>query len=232
MFKNSLTNLFVLVGIAAMAITSPARASTTETDSHGDLQNAFDSLILNNDLINTSQPSLSSASQSLPTVVNGGSVADSNDGSTTPTLTFGGDTGLEFVAAGTTFTYQLNLNPGTGGSASGYTITGVHFINGWSTPLSFADQKWDLQIATLANPTFTTVWSVNYQPSAYQATMVSLAGDIGTGVTGVQFVTSNPISSVLREIDVLGAASPTPEPASLGLLAAGSMLLLRRRRQG
>ena len=216
----------LLVAALAVLTAQLSPATIVETDSFSNTQTAFDSLISNTDLINTGQPSLASASQSIAALA--GSVADSHDGSTTPTL----GSGAEWVDNnGTAFTYLLNIS-GPGGSASGYTINSIRYINAWSSPPNYSHQAWDLQIATLSNPSFTTIKSVAYAPGGQQATMVSLTdstGQIATGVTGLRFVLNNALSdrSVLEEIDVFG--SPVPEPASVSLLALGGWLLFRRR---
>jgi len=222
--------------IGLMVLTAPARAAITMTPAFSTVsETVFDSQIVSNDLINTGQPSLSPPPTSTVTINVGSDVAGTNDGVGATTFT-----NSTWVQNDGSITYQLNTDTGTGGSATGYDITGLNYFQGWSNGINriYAKQPWNLQVATLANPAFTTIYSVSYDPfppdeNGVNASLVKLTGIEATGVTGIRFVLNNSTSSegsIIREIDVFGQASPVPEPASLGLLAVGGLFAARRRR--
>ena len=117
------------------------------------------------DLILIGQPSLSSAVQVGGTFndTDGHSLAGTHDG-------IGQDGSTQ---ANTAFTYNspveikyyLNTNPATGGSATGYDITGASLVAGWPSAGMYAQQWWNINVATVAAPTtFTLLAPVSYNP--------------------------------------------------------------------
>ena len=145
------------------------------------------------------------------------------------------------------------FNTGAGGSATGYSITRIVSANGWHDHGSFSDQDYSISYSTVANPTvFTLLTGVVYnpfdpandndnagaQPNSSQVTVTDTSGVLASGVAALEF-TFTPYSDpsgveqsgqVVREIDVFGAATTTPEPAVCGLAMAGLGTLTRRRR--
>ena len=96
-----------------------------------------------NDLINIGQSSLLSAASTVG--ANEGSLDGTHDGT-------GGQSGTNnaWYAGGSTVTFALNLNAGTGGSPEGYTISGVNSFAGWPNNDTFSNQVYLLQVATLS----------------------------------------------------------------------------------
>jgi len=213
---------------------------------------AYDSFILNNDLVNNGQPTLSSVS------VTSGSQGFANavgayDGS-------GGTNGTNaayfssFPGPGGTATLAFTLNT-SGADSAGYNISEIQSFAGWNASEEFSDQTYSIlytKVGETPGSYSHTLTSVNYLPfigaangSQSASTRVvlndSLGGSIATGVSQIEFVTSQPINgsqsdpgwegTVYREFDVVGTAAPVPEPASMGILfaACGAMALRRRR---
>ena len=144
----------------------------------------------------------------------------------------------------------FTLNTGVGGSSNGYTITSINSIYGWQDWNSFSDQQYNVAYSTVSNPgTFISLKDVSYDPFApgnpNDTSGVGVSSsDVLLGVTGVTNVgalrftfTGLTVNSVeqagqaIREIDVSGAATPVPEPATFSALALGAAgLLIKRRR--
>ena len=157
-----------------------------------------------------------------------------------------------FQPGGFTSTFNLNTNAGTGGSATGYDLSGINTIAGWTD--NGADQKFQLLVSHVGSPTvFTSLGTFTFAPfvnasgSQNSSTEISLTGTSGpmaNGVAAVQFVflTPTPAASddtYYREIDVSGTATAAPVPeassaVSLGLLLClglgGAALAARKRR--
>lgn len=216
-----------------------------EVDANSGTETNFDSGIVATDLINAGRPSFTSvAATGSPQFA----VTGSNDATTTH------NTGLTFWsgvhAAGEDVTYTLNTNPGTGGSATGYDITQVNSFYGWQdSRYRHAAQQWVMSVQTSTPGTFTPVATVVYAPFAAndnaagstRVTLTDSTGVLASGVTAIRFHVNTYSSTgntgytgelgVIREYDVLGAAT-VPEPAA-GLVAAAAAggLLGRRRRQ-
>ncbi len=115
---------------ASAAIIVSGSSATSET--------AFDANVVANDLINTGQTSLSSASQTAGP--NEGSFGGTNDGIGSSNMASNA-----WYAGGSTVTYNLNTDAGSGGSPQGYEILGVNTFAGWENNASFANQVYDLQ---------------------------------------------------------------------------------------
>lgn len=221
---------------------SPALANIVETDASSNFETGFDANILSNDLINQNQPTLASQSATPGATF---AATGANDGTATH------DSGLVYYGGppptGVDLTFNLNTDPGTGGSANGYSLSSINGIYGWQdSRYRHAAQEWVVSVETTSNPTtFTDVYTVVYAPFAANdgaagSTQVTLTGTLPTNVIAINFHLSPYGASgdpgytgeigVVREFDVIGSAS-TPEPASLGLLCLGSVRLLARRRR-
>lgn len=214
----------VIVVTAVLALASSAWATIIESPESSGTTN-YNSLISAADLVNNGQATLAATSTAGGPLL-AGSPSGANDG-------VGQDGGVSwngysFVWDPITFQYDL------AGSTTGYSITQVDVIAGWWAGEHYANQNWSIAVATLANPTFTTLKSVVYTPfatppagqEAFGYTHVRLTDDTGAiakGVTAVQVTLYSPC--VLSEIDVAGTAT-VPEPASSVMLAAGLISLL------
>ncbi|MBN1553511.1 MAG: PEP-CTERM sorting domain-containing protein [Phycisphaerae bacterium] len=76
---------------------------------------------------------------------------------------------------------------------------------------------------------FSTLGYFSYNPGTGGGTKLSLSDDQGMILSGVsELKFSFGVGYVIREIDVVGTA--TPEPATLSLLVIGGLLVLRRKR--
>lgn len=211
--------------LIALSVTS-ARAAVIEADSASQTIN-YNSVISATDLINVGQASLLSVSQTGN--FNGGpGQIGTHDG-------LGQDGTSQANTAFTyndvvTLMYTLNTDAGSGGSATGYTITAIDVVTGWTSYAPFSNQNWSVAVATVANPTvFTPLAVVDYTPynemgaDTYGYAHVRLTSDTGalaSGISGIQVVLQN-VPAIISEIDVTGFATPVPEPAALTLLLAG-----------
>ena len=229
-------NIKTALALAAATSTLPCGAAIIQTSvfTEGTIF-AYDANASNSDLINQGAPSLASFTTSEPGTW---PASGTNDG----TASAGGVTGDYAYWDGEgeviiTLTYELT------GSATGYDITSINSIYGWSQGRRHAAQYYSVFIATIADPTYNLLHTVAYDPStsteevASQVTLTDSTGVLASGVTGIRFVAiedTGPGSifdevGVIHEIDVFGTAT-VPEPGSLALLAAGSLMIARRRR--
>lgn len=205
----------------------------------------YDSQVVATDLVNAGRPTLGSvvAPASSGTTF---SAAGLNDGAIAAGVS-ATKTYYQTSATPATVTFNLNTNAGTGGSPAGYNITSIRSYAGW-TDSNIGAQSFELKLSTVAVPALTSYGTfTNTSGFAAGTTGTSLAtlttltdstGTIASGVTAVQLIYTSPTTlgvpqgasnggTVIREIDVAG--TPTPEPGSLTLLAAGSLGLLARR---
>ena len=224
----------VSVPVVVAFSASSALASIVETDLSSGSETGFDANILSNDLINQGQATLSSL---VATPGANFPATGSDDGTATHT------NGLVYYAGppttGVDLTFNLNTNPGTGGSATGYSLSSINGIYGWQdSRYRHAAQEWVVSVETTSSPSiFQNVWTVLYTPFAANdiaagSSQVTLTGSLPTNVTAINFHLS-PYGApndpgytgeigVVREFDVVGTAS-VPEPASLGLLGLGGL---------
>jgi hypothetical protein len=144
----------------------------------------------------------------------------------------GGGTGT-FV----TYTLDIDANP------LGFDITSINAYSGWND--SGRDQQlFAVSYSTVADPaTFLDLAQGNFNPTVpadtQSATRVTVADDalaaLASGVGMVRFDFTGPPAPEngyvgYAELDVIG--TPTvPEPATAGLLCAGALALLARRRR-
>jgi hypothetical protein len=231
--SSALFRRFLTTSVAALLLLSVvAGADVVVTTNSSPSEIAFDSLISPTDLLNLGQASLAAGTNTVPP--NAGFTLDGiHDGLTAsyandPSGAFARNT--YYSAAETTMTFFLNTNAASGGSPSGYEISGVNVFSGWKDVDNFQGQKWTLRVATLAHPDFSDIQSIAYRPpTGAKSAMVSITNTTSTlvsGATAVQFIIQKLSSSgvVFREIDVTGVPSPpsVPPPAPTALTAMGS----------
>lgn len=141
-----------------------------------------------------------------------------------------------------TFTFSLNLDAASGGSAAGYDITDIRSIAGWDTrDNSF--QNLTIYYTTTTNSNFVQLGTANmktgYQYGGAWSTQIELTdnsgGNIATGVTALKFVYgAGSINTIIQEIDVMGTPTVVPEPSTWAMIVGGLGMLAfsqRMRRQ-
>lgn len=221
------------LALAACAVALPSNAAVIQTNAFTEnTATAYDANARNDDLINEGASSLASFTASDPGTW---PASGTNDGSASAGEVTG-DYAYWDIPASVTLTYELT------GSATGYDITSLNTIYGWAEGRRHAAQNYSVYVATLANPNYELLHTVDYDPSdtaqievSSQVTLTDTTGTLATGVTGIRFIAIDDADGlytevgVIHEIDVFG--TPTvPEPTSMALLATGGLLILRRRR--
>lgn len=212
-------------------IIAPAIVQTTQ---YGTSSSAFDGAIAAN-LIQAGQSSLGSVTVShdisIPTLF---ATAGLNDGSAAAdgNLTYYGNTDVTGGNLPVTITFNLNTN-----IASGYYITNVQAITGWSDS-DLANQNFQLLFSLNGGPFIsygvfintTNTDAFNGGNNVIMETLTSSSGGpIAGDVTGVQFIFSNPGGiqggsggTLIRELQVFG----TPIVNLAVQTVAGNNLLL------
>ncbi|WFB37844.1 PEP-CTERM sorting domain-containing protein [Kiritimatiellota bacterium B12222] len=211
--------------MASLVLTTlSANAAIISTSvTNGSSQSFYDGNISNSDLIDLNSATLDTFNASTPAHSN-----FATDGAHNGTGT--NNSGLAYwpTAGSVTLTYTLT------GSATGYDITSINTIYGWSDGRwKHSEQNYVINISTVTTPAFTHLYSVNYDPYSNGdenegSTQVTLTDDstgiLASGVTGIQFIVSRDLSNgqnevgVIREYDVFGVTT-IPEPSSLVLLS-------------
>ncbi len=225
-------SILPLAAFAGLAVTANAAIMQVGENTSGSAT-AYDSGISSTDLINTGAASLGGSTVSSGSAF---STDGANDGlaGANPDLIW-----WNLPGGNKTLTYTLS------GSATGYDIKGIDTVYGWTDgALWFSAQHYDVAVTTVSNGTFTNIVSVDYDPftaNIAASTKVSLTDStpgaaFATGVTGIRFTLRQDASNtgvigVIREFDVIGNASPVPEPSSTALLGLGGLALILRRRR-
>jgi len=129
-----------------------------------------------------------------------------------------------------TLTYTL----GNGPTGLGYTISEFRSYSGWQDN-GRSRQDFTLTYSTVAAPTtFIPLTTFDGTTSTLDE-LTDVKDTLGAtipAVSAIQFLTGGNVENGYvgyREFDLIG--TPTPEPASLGLLGLGSLALLTRRRR-
>lgn len=246
----------ILAGV--LTVTSSFAAVIETTFSNTTSQGFFNGDISNTDLINEGQLSVlaylssvgsnTDAGTGLVGIYNGSAVNDnlSNPG----TLTYLGATQFgSLLNSSPQLTVLFNLDDGTGGSSTGYSLTSIQSIYGWRDFASMSDQHFSISISTDPNQVeFSPFYAVDYHPfdpasdlsmGQPNTTKVLLSNLDLHGITAIRFTfspynngTINQAGQLIREIDVFGSATVVPEPATVALLSTGlfTFVALRRRR--
>ncbi len=222
------------LAVGALAVPTSAAVIQTSVFTEG-TDTAYGTNALDNDLINEGAPTLLSFTSSVPEEV--WPESGVHDGSATGGGA-SGDYSYWDAPSSVTLTFELT------GSATGYDITSINTIYGYVAGNRHAAQNYSVYFATVAQPDYTLFHTVDYDPStapnnvevSSQVTLTDSTGVLASGVTGVRFIAVDDADGdftevgVIQELDVVG--NPTvPEPASMALLAASGLLLMRRRRR-
>jgi hypothetical protein len=139
---------------------------------------------------------------------------------------------VAIIGPNQTLTYTL----GNGPNGTGYTVSEFRAYSGWQDT-GRSRQDFTLLYSTVAAPgTFVPLGTFHGTANTLDELTVvkdSLGATI-PGVFAIQFQTAGDVQNGYvgyREFDLIG--TPTaPEPASLGLLAVGTVSVLARRRRG
>lgn len=224
-----------LAGCFLIAFTLSSHAAIVQTVSTGNGSTTFDGAIVVN-LIQTGQSSLASVSAShAPSLSPTFTTAGLNDGSAAANgnLTYYGATDGTMPV---TVTFNLNTNSGTGGSTNGYDLNTIQAISGW-TDSNLANQRFQLLLSLNGGPfnnygTFGAITAINGGGNCILNTLTSGSGPIARGVTGIQFVFSNPGGAqggsggtVIHELQVLGTpTASSSQPAPYRICAVGDSI--------
>jgi hypothetical protein len=214
-----------LVACGLWAAGATAAIIGANTSSYGS-QSAF--AASSTDLINNGQATLLGVSDVYGMTF--GSVSSLNNGTSvgaTGSLDVGNNSGATFILNTTT-------------NIKGYDISSIVSLAGWDD--GRANQ--DIQIAYHKVGEAVATWHVlgTYNNAGATggdfSTKITVfddqSGYIMTGVDKISFAALNAHSygTLVTEWDIFGTSAPIPEPAALGLLALGGMLLARRRVTG
>jgi hypothetical protein len=138
---------------------------------------------------------------------------------------------VAIIGANQTLTYTL----GNGPNGLGYTVSEFRSYSGWQDT-GRARQDFILTYSTVAAPT-TFFPLIEFHGTANTQNELTVVKDsLGAtipGVYAIQFQTPANVQNGYvgwREFDLIGTAT-VPEPASLGLLGAGALSVLARRRR-
>jgi hypothetical protein len=131
-----------------------------------------------------------------------------------------------------TLTYTL----GSGPNGTGYTISEFRAYSGWQDS-GRARQDFSLAFSTVADPTTFLPLGTFHGVATTQDELTVVKDDLGAtipGVFAIQFITGTDVQNTYvgyREFDLIGTATPAPEPATLGLFSVGALAALARRRR-
>ena len=207
-----------IFGSAATAITitsNPPPPAIVQTTRYGASSSAFDGSIAVN-LIRAGQASLSNVSVSHgPSISANFTTAGLNDGSASANanLTYYGNDDPTAGNLPVTITFNLNTN-----IAAGYNLARIQTITGWSDS-NLANESFQLLLSLYGGPftsygyfsSTTNTTAVNNGNNAILATLTNSSGLIASGVTGIQFIFSNPGGTqggsggtLIRELQAFG----------------------------
>lgn len=249
-----LANFFLLGSVKADIIVTTQFSTTS--------QSAFDANISNSDLLQTSAFSTIIDNGYVSLTDLGSSIDGIRDGEGSPTTGYSADLSSDLYYDNQGFgpnAYGLNENPYiiavfntdplTGGSALGYTITGINSFYGWHDRASLSNQSYTIAVAALGDDfsdplSFTDIITVYFAPfdpaddnlsDQMSATEVSLTNINLSGIGAIKFTfspsSSGQLGQVIRELDVYGIAT-IPEPSSALLMGAAVVVLALIQRIG
>jgi hypothetical protein len=241
MMKNTiipaLSAISLISGTAHATVTFLNSYSGTATEVNSTIQFSYAADVSNSDLINGMTPTVVLADWNTTNNAHPNELTDGIHGVGFNVITTDKVQGAWTKSNVSSATYNLGL----GANNLGYNITSIQSIADWVN-VGFGNQAWTLAVQLVGAGSFVDVATVNYQPLAKVA-----PNDIGTtkvtltdlDITGIQALRVTTISVnggtnlgafIWRELDVVGAATPVPEPSAAVLLGLGGLALLRRRR--
>jgi len=172
--------------------------------------------VLATDLVFTGQPSFAGCTSSVPPY-SGFTVAGLTDGSVSTVLPPGSSSTFWQSGWPLTLTFNLNLNPSAGGSATGYNISKIETIGGWTG--SFVDQRYTVWVKTVGSSSYVQVGGNFVDPTVTSSTastrtvLTDSLGTIASNVVSVQLVYSAPVNGsanalVIQEVAICGSGTP------------------------
>jgi hypothetical protein len=202
----------------------------------------YASSAVSTDLINSGQPTLAAATISPSnTSFPGSGIHDGNYSNTLAHNSFF-QTGSHFPATAV-FTLDTSVN------ASGYDISNITSLMGWSTvSQAHANQTYAIEVSTVGDPGFTALAVVSYKPfpdadgPAYESKVevTHPSGLLAGGVDSIRFTFLDPVGpdgvtpgpgqfdgTVIREIDVNGSPT-TGAPGGLTVTFPPSRFIVQR----
>lgn len=204
--------VFGSVSAPVTIVSNPPPPVIVQTTQSGTSASACDGAITVN-LIRAGQSSLGSVTVSHgPSLPANFTTAGLNNGSAAAnsSLCYYGNTDSVGGNLPVTITFNLNTN-----LAAGYNLSRIQAITGW-TDSNLANQNFQLLLSLNGGPfssygTFNNTTALNGGNNSILETLTSCSGPIASGVTGVQFVFSNPGGvqggsggTLIRELQVFG----------------------------
>jgi len=210
---NSGTSTYTIQG-AGSSVSAAGTVVATYSNSANQLEYApSPDGLLATDLVLTGKPSFVNCTSSVPPF-SGFAVGGLTDGAVSTT----DNSKSTFWNTGwpVTLTFNLNTNPSSGGSATGYNITEIETIGGWTT--SFVDQRYTVWVKTVGSSSYVQVGgsfadtTVTGSTNSTRTVLSSTTGTIATGVQSVQLVYSAPVNGtagalVLQEVAICGGTT-------------------------
>ena len=211
--KSVKTQILATITMSLGLIATSANASPQATYSNSATVGAYLADISSSDLVNTGQPTYAGGSMDTTPLIGSFTALTDGTGSTTDTSK------IMFKNAGwpTTLTFNLNVNPATGGSANGYNISKIQTIGGWT--VSFVDQRYTVWVKTVGSSSYVQVGGNFYDSTVTGATnstktvITDSTGTLASNVQSIQLVYSAPVNGsagvlALQEVDIIGKAVP------------------------
>ena len=217
MKKQWLGMMVVLCGLSVMA-----SATVIQTNEQLPLYDVYPALT--DDLINDGSPSL--AGESSTGGLDCGSGSAMNDGQTAPSNFWTGYNGDYDNSWSCTYTLDTTAN------TNGYDISTIAVIGGWNSGLESDRSRIEFTVEYLqvGATEYSTLGYYDWDPATDGISRVTIGDDQGASILSgvIELKVTFGIGGMYREVDVTG--SPTPEPATMSLLAVGGLTLLRRRK--